>query len=134
MNIKFCVKLGKNASDTYALFYKAYGGEAMKNSNVSERYKRFEEGRENVEHAERSGYPWSHITDENVEKVRNMAHSDRRLSIRSVTMQLNLDKEAARQILSDDLGTKKFRQNWSHDCWNKQFLAQKFIFQTEHLT
>jgi hypothetical protein len=30
MNIKFCVKLGKNAIDTYALFCAAYGGEALK--------------------------------------------------------------------------------------------------------
>jgi hypothetical protein len=29
-NIKFCVKLGKNASDTFAMLSEAYGGEAMK--------------------------------------------------------------------------------------------------------
>jgi hypothetical protein len=32
INIKFCVKLGKNASDTCAILSKAYGGEAMKKS------------------------------------------------------------------------------------------------------
>jgi hypothetical protein len=36
INIKFCVKLGKNASDTYAVLFKAYAGEGMKKSNVSE--------------------------------------------------------------------------------------------------
>jgi hypothetical protein len=30
INIKFCVKLGKNATDTCAMLSKAYGGEAMK--------------------------------------------------------------------------------------------------------
>jgi len=35
----------------------------------------------------------SHRTDETLEKVRNMAHADRSLSIRAMTMQLNLDKE-----------------------------------------
>jgi hypothetical protein len=30
---------------------------------------------------------------ENVEKVRNLVHSDRRLSIRTMAVQLNLDKE-----------------------------------------
>jgi hypothetical protein len=29
-NITFCVKLGKNASDTCAMLSEAYGGEAMK--------------------------------------------------------------------------------------------------------
>jgi len=30
INIKFCVKLGKNANDTFAVLFEAYGGEAMK--------------------------------------------------------------------------------------------------------
>jgi hypothetical protein len=30
INIKFCVKVGMNASDTYAMISEAYGGEAMK--------------------------------------------------------------------------------------------------------
>jgi hypothetical protein len=29
-NFKFCVKLGKNASDACAVLSKAYGGDAMK--------------------------------------------------------------------------------------------------------
>jgi len=28
INIKFCVKLGKDASDTCAMFFEAYGGES----------------------------------------------------------------------------------------------------------
>jgi hypothetical protein len=34
INIKFCVKLGKNASDTCAMLSEAYEGEAMKKSSV----------------------------------------------------------------------------------------------------
>jgi hypothetical protein len=40
---KFCVKLGKNASDTCAILSEAYEGEATKNSSVSEWYKRFKD-------------------------------------------------------------------------------------------
>jgi uncharacterized metal-binding protein len=36
INIKFCIKLGKNASDICAMLSKAYGGEAVKKSNVFE--------------------------------------------------------------------------------------------------
>jgi hypothetical protein len=60
-----------------------------------------------VEYDDRSGPPRSHTTDENVEKVRNLVHSDRRFSIGAMAVQLNLDKETARQIVSDDLSTKK---------------------------
>jgi hypothetical protein len=51
-----------------------------------------------VEHDERSGHPRSHRTDENVEKVRNVVHSHRRLSIRAVAVQLNLDKETDTRV------------------------------------
>jgi hypothetical protein len=46
-NIKFCVKLGKNAIDTCVMLFKAYGGEAMKRrSSVFQWHKRFKEGHE----------------------------------------------------------------------------------------
>jgi hypothetical protein len=59
INIKFSVKLGKNASDTCAKLSKAFEGEAMKKSSVFEWHKQFKEGRENVEGDERSGCPRS---------------------------------------------------------------------------
>jgi hypothetical protein len=42
INIKFCVKLGKNAH-TCAMFFDAYEREDMKNPNIFEWYKRFKE-------------------------------------------------------------------------------------------
>jgi hypothetical protein len=56
--IKFYVKLGKNTSDSYSMFFEAYG-EAMKKSSVSEWHKWFRDDRENVEDEERSGRPRS---------------------------------------------------------------------------
>jgi hypothetical protein len=35
INIKFCAKLGKNASETLQMLTEAYGADAMKKSNVS---------------------------------------------------------------------------------------------------
>jgi hypothetical protein len=92
-NMKFCVKLEKNARDTYAVLSKAYGGEGAGISWVFEWRKRFKIGRENVKDDEVSGRQRSHRTDENIEKVRNLVHSHRRLSIRAMAVQLNLDKE-----------------------------------------
>jgi hypothetical protein len=43
INIKFCVTLGENASDTCALVSEAYGGEVMKKSSVFKWHKRFRE-------------------------------------------------------------------------------------------
>jgi hypothetical protein len=65
---------------------KAYGGEAMKKWSVSEWRKQFKEGRENVEDDDRSSRPRYHNTDENIEKVRNVVHSDRCLNIRAMAV------------------------------------------------
>jgi hypothetical protein len=85
----------------------AYGVESMKKSDVFELHKLFVEGRENVEDDERSDRPRPHRTDENVERVHNLVHSSRRLSISAIVMQLNLDKLTVKQILSDYLGAKR---------------------------
>jgi hypothetical protein len=61
--------------------------------SVFECHKWFTEGHEKVEGCERSGHPISHRTDENGEKVWNLVHSCRHFSIRSMVVQLNLDKE-----------------------------------------
>jgi hypothetical protein len=43
IKIKFCVKLGKTANYNFAMFSKAYDGEATKKSSVFEWHKRFKE-------------------------------------------------------------------------------------------
>jgi hypothetical protein len=106
IKIKFCAKLGKNASDTCAMLFKAYGREAMKKSSVFEWHKRFKERRENMEDDDKSNRSRCDKTDGNVEKVRNLVNSGKRFSIRAMAVQLNLDKGTVRQILSDDFGMK----------------------------
>jgi len=66
INIIFCVKLGKNANDTCAMLFEAHGKETMEKTNVFERHKWSSKISQNYE---------------NVEKVWNLAHSDRRSSI-----------------------------------------------------
>jgi hypothetical protein len=65
---------------------------------VCEWRKLFKEGHENVEVDEKSGRPRSHRTNVNAEKVPNIVNSDIRLSIRTMAMQLNFDKETVIQI------------------------------------
>jgi hypothetical protein len=84
--------------ETCAMLFEAYGGEAMEKSSDFEWHKWFKEGRENVEDYERSDRPRSYRIEENDEKVRNLVHSGRCLSIRTMAVELNLDKETARQV------------------------------------
>ena len=46
--IKFCFKLGKNATETYGILQAAFGASSMNRASVFEWHKTFKEGREYV--------------------------------------------------------------------------------------
>jgi hypothetical protein len=74
--IKFCVKLGKSATETIEMLRKAYGEHSLHRTDVFECHSRFKAGR--VEDDERSGRPSSSKTTKNVEKIRELIHENRR--------------------------------------------------------
>ena len=51
--IKFCFKLGKNATETYGMLQTAFRPSCMNRASVLEWHKRFKEGRESVKEDER---------------------------------------------------------------------------------
>ena len=51
--IKFCFKLGKNATEMYGMLQAAFGPSCMNRASVFEWHKRFKEGRESVRDDER---------------------------------------------------------------------------------
>ena len=53
--IKFCFKLGKNATETYGMLQTAFGPFCMIRASVFAWHKRFKEGRESVRNDERCG-------------------------------------------------------------------------------
>ena len=53
--IKFCFKLGKNATETYGMLQTAFGASCMNRAWVFEWHKRFKEGSESVRDDERCG-------------------------------------------------------------------------------
>ncbi|XP_045149088.1 protein GVQW3 isoform X2 [Echinops telfairi] len=106
ISIKFCVKLHKSASETHHLLKEAYGDGAMSRARVFDWHKRFKEGREDVRDDARSGRPVTHRTRENIRKVKELACSNRQLTVRMMAEELNLDKETVRLILKENLNMK----------------------------
>ena len=53
--IKFCFKLGKNATETYGMLKTAFGQSCMNRASVFEWHKRFKKGRESVRDDESCG-------------------------------------------------------------------------------
>jgi len=101
--IKFCVKLKKSATETFASLTEAYGDATLSRTMVFRWHKAFKEGRENVEDDPRSGRPISSTNDENVEVVRAVMVKDRRLSVRMIAEETGLDRNTIHRILTDHL-------------------------------
>jgi hypothetical protein len=80
VNNKFIKKLKETTTETSSLLREAYGENTLR-VRVFEWYKTFQEGREDVEDDERPGLPVTMKTDENVEQVRDLVRTDRRLGI-----------------------------------------------------
>jgi hypothetical protein len=107
INIKFCVKIGRSASETLALLTVAYGEYTMKKSSVFEWHGRCKKGREDVLDNPRSGQEKTQRTDANVDRVRTVVCSDQTVGVRVIAEELNMKRETVRQIIKEDLGMRK---------------------------
>jgi len=85
--IKFCVKLDKSATETFASLTEIYGDATLSRTMVFKWHKAFKEGWEIVKYDPRSGKPISSTNYQNVEMVRAVIAKDRRMSVRMIAGQ-----------------------------------------------
>lgn len=105
--IKFCVKLRKNATETFQMLQKVFKDDCISRSQSGRWHKAFKEGREEVADEPRSGRPKTARTDENVDRVRKVLRSDRRLSIQQIAGTLHMSTFAVHGIVTEDLQMRK---------------------------
>ena len=74
--LKFLVKLKKSRMECLQMLTKVFGDNAMSRARLYEWYKRFAEGREDVEDDECPGRSVSARTDENVQKISDCRHGE----------------------------------------------------------
>jgi hypothetical protein len=55
----------------------------------------------------RSGQPKTRRTDANVDRVQTLVRADRRLGVRVIAKELNVNRGTVRQIVKEDLGVRK---------------------------
>jgi hypothetical protein len=70
------------------------------------------EGREDVQDDPRCGQPKTQR-----DRVWNLVRSDRRVGVRVIAEELNMNRETVRQIVKEDLGMKKIPQKWCLESW-----------------
>ncbi|GFU05144.1 protein GVQW3 [Trichonephila clavipes] len=105
--IKFCVRLRKNATETFQMLQEAFKDDCISRSQSWKWHKAFKKGREEVADEPRSGRPTIARTEENVDRVREVLRTDRRLSIQQIADTLHMSTFAVHGIVTDDLQMRK---------------------------
>jgi len=90
VNIKFCFKQQKSVNETHEMLKLVYGDAAVTMKTVYKWFERSRNGCESVEDEERSGRPSTSKTQQNVERVSKMIQSNKRLTIREISEDLNI--------------------------------------------
>ena len=129
VNIKFLVKLKKSAMETFQLLTEAYDEDWLSRARVFEWHKLFSEGRESAKD-DRPSRPRTVVTDDNTEKVRDVIRKDRRLDVRAVAEEVNLDRESVRRVLREELNmTKVCAKSFQYCCQTiKKHVARNCVW------
>jgi len=106
INMKFCFKLQKSAKETHKMLKLVYGDAAATMKMVYKWFERLCNGCESAEEEERSGRPSTSKTQENIERVSEMIQSNRRLTIREISEDLNISYGFVQNILRTDLNMR----------------------------
>ena len=83
-----------------------YGYAAVTTKTVYKWFERFLNGCDSLEDVGRSGHPSTSKTQENVERVGEMIRSNRRLTIREISLNLNISYGSVQNILTTDLNMR----------------------------
>jgi transposase len=71
-------------TETFQLLTEAYGEDCVSRARVFEWHKRFSKGTESVKDDDRPGRPRKAVTDDNIEKVRDVIRKERWLCVQAV--------------------------------------------------
>ena len=101
--IKFCFKLGKNATETYGMLQIAFRASCMNRASVFEWHKKFKEGRESVRDDERCGRSKEVRTPELMGQIKHFKDKDCRMSIVKINAQFDVSVGTVHTIIPDEL-------------------------------
>ena len=105
--IKFCFKLGKNATETYGMLQTAFRASCMNRASVFEWHKRFKEGRESVRDDKRCERSKEVRTPELIGQIKNFMDKDRCVSIETISAQFDVSVGTVYTIIREELNMQK---------------------------
>ena len=105
--IKFCFKLGKNATETYGMLQTAFGASCMNWASVFGWHKRFREDRESVRDDEKCGRSKEVRTPELIGQIKNFMDEDHCVSIETIRTQFDVSVGTVHTIIREELKMRK---------------------------
>ena len=105
--IKFCFKLGKNATETYGMLQTAFGASCMNWASAFEWHKRFKEGRESVRDDVRCGRSKEVRTPGLIGQIKYFMDKDRRVSLETISAQFDFSVATVHTIIREELKMRK---------------------------
>ena len=99
--VKFCVKLGKSTTETFAMLNTVYGDVAMKRATRFRWHKRFKNGQLSVEDDECSGRPSTSTDDPHIDEINTLVQANRRLTVRELAEECGISVRSCYHILME---------------------------------
>ena len=105
--IKFCFKLGKNATETYGMLQTTFGPSCMNRASVFEWHKGFKEGKESVRDDERFRRSKEVRTPKLIVQIKNFMDKDCCVSIETISAQFDVSVGTVHTIIHEELKMQK---------------------------
>ena len=92
--MKFCAKVGKSETETFAILNTAYGDVVMKRTACFKWHERIKDGRQSTGDDERPGRLSTSTADPHVDKINTLVRANRRLTIRELAEERGIDRKS----------------------------------------
>jgi hypothetical protein len=102
-----CAKLADNVTTTHGKLQQAFRDDAISRAQTFRWHKIFSESRTVVEDEQRSRRPSATGTGDNTARVRELVGSDGRLTVGMIAVEVKMNRETFRLILTEELGMRK---------------------------
>lgn len=105
--LKFCVFNKISCAEALKMLTETYGDSTMSKTQAYEWYKEFKAGRIVVDDLPRSGRPSTSITDENIDKIKEIVLANRRVSIREIASDLGVSFGSVQNVMHNILAMRR---------------------------
>ena len=105
--IKFCFRLGKEATETYGMLQTHFRPSCMNRALVFEWHKRFKESRESVRDEERCRWSKEVRTPDLIGHIKNFMDKDRRVSIGTISLQFDIIVGTVHTVIREEMKMQK---------------------------